>query len=111
MKKVQFLTITVAIGKPIKVDLPTKNVKRGRLAKISMEIDLAKLVVQEVWITNHFHKVEYERLHLLCLHCGYYGHVERNYCSQDQQIPVPVLGISRGATVGTKECWSGSRWA
>ncbi|CAL0309883.1 unnamed protein product [Lupinus luteus] len=65
------------IGKPIKVDTNTLTATRGRYARVCVEIDLNKPVVGKIKI-NHWHKIMYEGLHLLCSSCGHYGHVTRN---------------------------------
>lgn len=46
------LALTVAIGKPIKVDGHMKNVRRGCFARICVEIDLTKPVISRVWLKN-----------------------------------------------------------
>ena len=43
-----------------------------------MELDLTKPVLGKVGLRGHFYKVVYEGLHLLCSHCGFYGHLGRN---------------------------------
>ena len=65
------------IGKPVKVDMTTQSVARGRYARICMEIDLWKPVAIEIWMNDHWHALEYESLHLICASCGCYGHVAR----------------------------------
>ena len=41
-----------------------------------VEVDLTKPVIDQVWITDHWHKVEFECLHLICAKCKCFGHVE-----------------------------------
>lgn len=47
-----------------------------------MEIDLTQLVVGKYCLDDHWYRVEYEGLHLICSTCGCYGHLTRN-CSKD----------------------------
>ncbi|XP_020231527.1 uncharacterized protein LOC109812068 [Cajanus cajan] len=71
------LTIAAANGRPIKVDLNTLNMNRGRFARVCVEIDLNSPVVGKFCLNDRWHKVEYEGLHLLCTGCGCYGHLIR----------------------------------
>ncbi|XP_020218786.1 uncharacterized protein LOC109802009 [Cajanus cajan] len=75
------LTIASAIGKPIKVDLNTLNMTRGRFARVCVEIRLDQPVVGKFNLNGIWYNVEYEGLHLLCASCGCYGHIMRN-CSR-----------------------------
>ncbi|KAG6789901.1 hypothetical protein POTOM_006033 [Populus tomentosa] len=63
-----------ALGTPFKVDMNTLNVERGRFARICIEIDLDQPAVGRIWIRDHWYKVEYEGLHIICSKCGCYGH-------------------------------------
>lgn len=58
-EEIAIKTIAFAVGKLIKVDFNTKLVGKGRFARIYVERDLATPVVDEVWITNHLHKVDF----------------------------------------------------
>ncbi|XP_020238813.1 uncharacterized protein LOC109817874 [Cajanus cajan] len=73
------LTIASAIGKPVKVDLNTLNMIRGRFARVCVEINLEEPVVGRFFLNGVWYNVEYEGLHLLCSSCGCYGHVLRNF--------------------------------
>ncbi|KAB5524180.1 hypothetical protein DKX38_021929 [Salix brachista] len=85
------LALASALGTPIKVDMNTVNVTRGKFARICIEVDLDKPVVGKVWIHNHWHNVEYEGLHIICNECGYYGHVARN-CSSKNNVQMQSQG-------------------
>lgn len=63
------------VGNPVKVDLHTLKVARGRFARMCVEIDLTKPVVGRVGINGDWYRVQYEGLHIICTHCGCYGHV------------------------------------
>ena len=58
-------TIAAPIGTLVKVDLVTKSMEKGQYARVCVEIDLAKPVTVEVWVTNHWHRVEFESLHVI----------------------------------------------
>ncbi|XP_020211512.1 uncharacterized protein LOC109796242 [Cajanus cajan] len=72
------LTIASAIGKPVKVDLNTLNMTRGRFARVCVEINLNEPVVGRFFLNGVWYNVKYEGLHLLCSSCCCYGHVLRN---------------------------------
>lgn len=74
------LALAAAVGKPIKVDSNTLDVRRGWFARVCVEVDLNKPVVGKVWLTGFWYRVEYEGLHRICSSCGCYGHLGRE-CS------------------------------
>lgn len=74
--------LAYVIGKPVRVDKNTLNVERGRFARVCVEIDLTQPVVGKYCLDDHWYRVEYERLHLICAKCGCYGHLTRN-CTGD----------------------------
>lgn len=47
-----------------------------------MEIDLTVPVVGKIWVNDHWYKVQYKGLHLICTTCECYGHIGRNCCSK-----------------------------
>lgn len=73
--------LAFAVGKPVKIDLRTVEASRGRFARVCVEVSLDVPVVGRVWLCNHWYRVEYEGLHLLCKKCGCFGHVRR-ICNQ-----------------------------
>ena len=42
-----------AIANPVRVDMNTRNVERGRFAKICVEVDLDKPVVGKICTKDH----------------------------------------------------------
>lgn len=56
------MTLAAAVGKPITVDSITLDVKRGRFARVCVEIDLDKSVIGKVWLKDYWYHVEYEGL-------------------------------------------------
>nr|KYP69646.1 Transposon TX1 uncharacterized [Cajanus cajan] len=90
------LTIASAIGKPVKVDLNTLNMTRGRFARACVEINLEEPVVGRFFLNGVWYNVEYEGLHLLCSSCGCYGHVLQN-------CPHAARSESMATGVGEKE--------
>lgn len=64
-----------AIGNPIKVDLHTLRMARGRFARVCVEVDLNQPSVGRVGVQGSWYNVEYEGLHIICAQCGCYGHL------------------------------------
>ena len=62
----------------MKVDFDTKSRERGCFARVCVEIDLFITVIDEVWVTDHWHKVEFKSLHLVYSKYKCYGHVAGN---------------------------------
>nr|KYP50882.1 Transposon TX1 uncharacterized [Cajanus cajan] len=87
-----------AVGRPIKIDFNTANVTRGKFARICVEIDLTLPVVGKIWLNNHWYKVEYEALHIICSSCGCYGHVSRNChskASSQTTTHIPTVPVDK----------------
>lgn len=72
------LTLTTVVGNLIKVDSNTLDVRRGRFARVCVEIDLKKPVIGKVWMNGHWYFVEYEALHRICTGSGFYGHLTKD---------------------------------
>ena len=68
------LTIALAMGTPLRVDMNTANLVRGRFTRVCIEIDLTVLV-GKFYLNGKWYNVEYEGLHILCASCGCYGHL------------------------------------
>ncbi|MCH97149.1 DUF4283 domain protein, partial [Trifolium medium] len=45
-----------SIGRPIKVDINTLKVKKGRFARVCVEVDLIVPVVGKIWVNGHWYK-------------------------------------------------------
>lgn len=97
------------IGRPIRIDQTTSQVSRGRFARMCIEIDITKPLISMFKFRKRTRFVEYEGIHLVCFHCGIYGHKNEN-CprskdkEKDGELPAPVLernvGILEKETVG-----------
>ncbi|RYR66844.1 hypothetical protein Ahy_A03g012941 [Arachis hypogaea] len=77
--------IATEVGKPIKVDVATKEVERGKFARACILIDLGVLVIDEIEVDDVIYKVDYEHLELICEKCRCYGHVVV-YCKKDNDV-------------------------
>lgn len=67
-------TIGNKIGRTVKVDKNTLQVKKGNYARIYVEVNLTKPLLTMFSIKGRMYKIEYEGLHLLCLSCARFGH-------------------------------------
>ncbi|XVE77750.1 hypothetical protein DITRI_Ditri13aG0087600 [Diplodiscus trichospermus] len=68
------LRIGQLIGKPLKMNTTTLSTARGRFMRVCMEVDLEKPLLSKFRFRRKVHRIEYEALHLVCFHCGRYGH-------------------------------------
>ncbi|KAF7825168.1 Retrovirus-related Pol polyprotein LINE-1 [Senna tora] len=48
----------------------------GKFARICVEINLKRQLVPQVEVRGRSYAVEYEGLHMVCFHCGRYGHTK-----------------------------------
>lgn len=62
------------LGTMLKVDRLTSIYSRGQYDRICVEIDLDKPLKSYIIIRGFKLLNEYEGLHLICFHCGKYGH-------------------------------------
>jgi hypothetical protein len=88
------MAMASAIGRPIKVDINTLKVERGRFARVCVEVDLTMPVVGKIWVNGHWYKVQYEGLHIICTNCGCYGHLGRN-CPLTTPVPEVEVHMSK----------------
>jgi hypothetical protein len=58
----------------MKVDKNTQHQERGKYARLCVEVDLSKPLLEMFSIKGRTYKVGYEGLHLLCLSSGKFGH-------------------------------------
>ncbi|CAA0842215.1 Unknown protein [Striga hermonthica] len=90
------------VGTPIRIDLNTSNVERGKYARACIQIDLNQPVVGQAGFQGIWYKVEYEGLYLLCPLCGRYGH-NRNTCSfvKPTGSEGPLPSSDKGKSIST----------
>ncbi|XP_020230289.1 uncharacterized protein LOC109811065 [Cajanus cajan] len=75
------LAYATTVGKPVKVDNNTKEVRKGCFARVCVEINLTKPMVGRIWLKDFWYKDEYGGLHRICFTCGCYGHFTRDRSS------------------------------
>lgn len=69
-----FYNLGNMIGKAIKVDDMTLMKARTLYARMCVEIDLGTPLLPSYSVDGNPLKIEYEGLHLICFHCGRFGH-------------------------------------
>ncbi|XVF74118.1 hypothetical protein PTKIN_Ptkin13bG0034600 [Pterospermum kingtungense] len=62
------------IGRPVRVDQATSLVSRGKFARMCVEVDITKPLLSKFKLRRRVRRIEYEGIHLVCFHCGIYGH-------------------------------------
>ena len=71
-----------------------------------LEIDLIEPMIRKVGLRGHCYHIEYEKLHLCAVLCGYYGHLKRDYSKTTMTTVVSGVDITTktgremGATTG-----------
>ena len=63
------------VGKFIRVDYNTGEAQRGKLARVTVELNLNKPPVSSFLIDGRTQRVEYEDLPMICFQCGRYDHI------------------------------------
>lgn len=56
------------------IDVYTLNRERANYARLCIQVNLTKPILQMFSIMERHYKVKYEGLHLLCLTCGRFRH-------------------------------------
>lgn len=88
------MTLASGVGKPIRVDTNTMDMQQGKYARIYVEIDFDQLVIGMVGRRGTWYNVEYEGLHLLCSHCGCYGHLARQYSNPLHKVAPKASSVA-----------------
>ncbi|RZB75177.1 hypothetical protein D0Y65_033878 [Glycine soja] len=83
------LSLATTVGRPIKVDANTLDVKRGKFARVCVEVDTNKPMIGKVWMRGHWYMMEYEGLNCICSDCGCFGHFSHE-CMSPKPMKVVV---------------------
>nr|POF20885.1 uncharacterized protein CFP56_76508 [Quercus suber] len=81
-----------AIGKVLRIDSQTAMEARGRYARLCIQLDVTKPLIDTVLIGQFEQPVVYEGIHRLCFSCGRLGH-RKEFCPLTIKKPkLPVEG-------------------
>ncbi|KDO39313.1 hypothetical protein CISIN_1g037277mg, partial [Citrus sinensis] len=73
------------VGKVIKIDYNTESARRGKFARIAVEISLKKPLCSQFFLDGKLQNIEYENLPIICFNCGIYGH-KNDDCPQSNTL-------------------------
>ncbi|XP_020597793.1 uncharacterized protein LOC110037478 [Phalaenopsis equestris] len=83
--------IRQALGKPLKLDVPTYNLSRPSVAKILVERDITLPIVEEIWLgTEHngyWQRIVAEQKPYYFFHCSMFGHTDNRCYKRHQPSP------------------------
>ncbi|XP_028807535.1 uncharacterized protein LOC114762238 [Neltuma alba] len=71
------------IGRVLKVDLNTAKRKKGRFARICVELDLNVPLHPLILVNRKAKRIQYKGIHLICFSCGRYRH-DAEHCTHRQ---------------------------
>ena len=82
-----------SIGKVLRIDTHTAMEARGRYARLCIQVDLNKPLIDTILIGRFEQPVSYEGLHKLCFSCGRIGHKVET-CQYTIKCPEMLAGGS-----------------
>ncbi|XP_057452578.1 uncharacterized protein LOC130744406 [Lotus japonicus] len=98
------MTLASIVGTPIRGDMNTTDMQRGRYARVCVEIDLNKPVLGNVELQGTWYNVEYEGLHILSSKCECHDHLARNctgtLVTQQREPQQMVQQVTLATTAG-----------
>lgn len=77
------------LGRTIKINLNTQLGEMGNFARICVEIDLIKQLCTSFIVLGERLGIQYEGIHLVCFHCGCFGHKQED-CMSSHHAPNPL---------------------
>ncbi|XP_020599258.1 uncharacterized protein LOC110038703 [Phalaenopsis equestris] len=96
-----------ALGKPLKLDVPTFNLSRPFVARILVERNLTLPTVDEIWLgTEHngyWQKIIAEQKPYYCFHCCMFGHTDNKCFKLHPHLRIHHHGASKDAAMPERE--------
>ncbi|CAL1380146.1 unnamed protein product [Linum trigynum] len=93
------------IGRSIKLDFHTQHQHRAKFARMTVEVDLSRLLVPIIRLDGCWQKVEYENLPIVCFECGRVGHtnlscpaLDRRQVGEGTTVSLPAGDTMTGVT-------------
>ncbi|KAL0015575.1 hypothetical protein SO802_002644 [Lithocarpus litseifolius] len=87
-----------SIGKVLRIDSHTAMEARGKYARICIQIDVNKPLVNTICIGSFKQVVYYEGIHSLCFSCGRLGHKIDGYpytIRKEKDLPIPTEEVQK----------------
>lgn len=81
--------LSQAIGRPIKMDIHTSELTRGRYARVCIEVNTEKPLPPFICINGMKQEVAYELHTCFCNKCGIIGHFPANCTTNNQESATP----------------------
>nr|POE70008.1 uncharacterized protein CFP56_78128 [Quercus suber] len=78
------------IGPVLRIDSHTFNGAKGRFARICVQINIDKPLINSIKIGKMVQPVQYEGIHMLCFACGCIGH-RKDSCPSIVRGPKPTI--------------------
>ncbi|KAJ4835821.1 hypothetical protein Tsubulata_031362 [Turnera subulata] len=90
--------LSAQIGKPIRIDINTLQAERGKFARLAIEVEFNKPLVNWVEIEGTWFKVKYKDIPEFCFGCGMIGHIAETYPGKRKAQPMETGAVhSTGA--------------
>ncbi|CAL1395874.1 unnamed protein product [Linum trigynum] len=70
--------------------------ERGKIARITMELDMSKPVPTRICLDGFWQAVQYENLPLICFECGCVGHTEESCLTKRSQSTMEIVVAQSG---------------
>jgi len=64
---------------------------------VCVEVDLTHPVVGKIWLNDHWYKVQYDGLHIICTTCGCYGNLHRDYTEKKNEATMSNDNVTQQA--------------
>ncbi|XP_023879304.2 uncharacterized protein LOC111991740 [Quercus suber] len=100
--------IGTSIGKVLRIDTHTAMEARGRYARLCIQVDINKPLINTILIGKFEQPVMYEGIHEFCFSCGRIGHKRDScpYTVKNPETPLADPQASEGGAASRKQATS-----
>ena len=100
--------VGTSIGKVLRIDTHTAMEARGRYAKLCIQVDINKPLIDTILIGKFEQPVMYEGIHEFCFSCGRIGHKKAScpYTVKSPETPLVEPQASEGGAANRKQATS-----
>ncbi|CAL1356359.1 unnamed protein product [Linum trigynum] len=78
------------IGTIVKLDYHTKQLERGKFARLAIKLDMTKPLPTHIRLDGFWQQVLYENIPEICFTCGKIGHLEDRCSMNNQALAIAV---------------------